>query len=111
MKLEGFDKYYEARRLVDEYYATKGEHDIPEGDDVINDVTNDVIKFTKSEESAVKAIVRNPRLSAARLSELLGVKHRQAQRVIASLKKKAGLKRRGARKNGEWYFESGASGQ
>lgn len=88
--------------------ALSGKH---RGDDVINDVTNDVIKFTKSEESAVKAIVRNPRLSAARLSELLGVKHRQAQRVIASLKKKAGLKRRGARKNGEWYFESGVSEQ
>jgi predicted HTH transcriptional regulator len=30
---------------------------------------------------------------------------RQAERIIASLKRKAGLKRRGARKNGEWYFE------
>ena len=30
---------------------------------------------------------------------------RQPQRVIASLKVKAGLKRRGCRKTGEWYFE------
>ena len=80
-------------------------------DDVINDVINGVIKFTKSEEIAVKALFHDPGLSAARLSELLGVKHRQAQRIIASLKQKAGLKRRGARKNGEWYFESGDSGQ
>ena len=36
----------------------------------------------------------------------LGVKKRQAERVIAALKSKAGLKRRGADKNGEWYFES-----
>ena len=39
------------------------------------------------------------------LGELLEVQPRQAQRVIASLKKKAGLKRRGANRNGEWYFE------
>ena len=80
-------------------------------DDVINvgmnhadDVINGVIKFTASEEIAVKALIRNPRLSAMKLADLIGVKQRQAQRIIASLKKKAGLKRRGARKNGEWYF-------
>lgn len=78
---------------------------INQGDDVINDVINDVIKFTEKEEIAVKAFIREPRLSAARLADLIGVKQRQAQRIITSLKKKAGLKRRGARKNGEWYFD------
>ena len=73
--------------------------------DVINDVINDVIKFTDNEEKAVKAFIRNPRLSAAKLADLIGVKQRQAQRIIASLKKKAGLKRIGARKNGEWHFD------
>ena len=73
-----------------------------------NDVVNDVVKFTSKEEIAVKALVRDPRLSAARLADLIGVKQRQAQRIIASLKKKAGLKRRGADKNGEWYFEGAA---
>ena len=84
---------------------------VNESDDVINvginhanDVINGVIKFTASEEIAVKALIRNPRLSAMKLADLIGVKQRQAQRIIASLKKKAGLKRRGARKNGEWYF-------
>ena len=76
--------------------------------DVINDVINGVIKFTEKEEIAVKALVRDPRLSAARLADLIGVKQRQAQRIITSLKNKAGLKRRGARKNGEWYFEGAA---
>ena len=83
-------------------------------DDVVNDVTkqhddvvNDIVKFTDKEELAVKALVRDPRLSAARLADLIGVKQRQAQRIIASLKNKAGLKRRGAAKNGEWYFERG----
>ena len=36
---------------------------------------------------------------------IVGIRQRQAQRIITSLKNKAGLKRRGARKNGEWYFE------
>ena len=82
---------------------------INQGDDVINDVINGVIKFTEKEEIAVKAFIRDPRLSAVRLADLIGVKQRQAQRIITSLKKKAGLKRRGARKNGEWYFEGAAS--
>ena len=79
------------------------------GDGVINDVINGEIKFTEKEEIAVKAFVRDPRLSAARLADLIGVKQRQAQRIITSLKNKAGLKRRGARKNGEWYFEGVAN--
>ena len=78
---------------------------INDGINSSNDVINDVIKFTEKEEIAVKALVRDPRLSAARLADLIGVKQRQAQRIITSLKNKAGLKRRGARKNGEWYFE------
>ena len=76
--------------------------------DVINrsdDVINDVIKFNATEEAAIKAILHDSRLSAGRLADIIDVKQRQAQRIIDSLKKKAGLKRRGARKNGEWYFE------
>lgn len=37
-------------------------------------------------------------------AKALGVKQRQAERVVASLKVKAGLRRRGADKNGVWYF-------
>ena len=59
-----------------------------------------------TEEKAVKAILRNGRINALELASELGVKKRQAERVIAALKSKAGLKRRGADKNGEWYFES-----
>ena len=76
-------------------------------DDVINrqdDVINGVIRFTEKEELAVKAFIRDPKLSAMKLADLIGVKHRQAQRIIASLKEKAGLRREGARKNGRWVF-------
>ena len=76
-------------------------------DDVIN-VVKDVVKenpLSEAEEKAAKTILRDPKTTAAELATLLRVTPRQAQRVIASLKAKAGLKRRGGRKNGEWYFE------
>ena len=63
------------------------------------------INFTPPEEVAIKAILQNPRITAPKLGDVLSMTSRQAERIIASLKKKAGLKRRGARKNGEWYFE------
>jgi fido (protein-threonine AMPylation protein) len=82
--------------------------------DVINDVTkatddaiNDVIKrqgLTAVEGGAMRAITKNPKITAAKLAEILGVQPRQAQRIIASLKVKAGLKRLGANKNGHWEF-------
>ena len=78
--------------------------------DVINrrdDVINDAINFSEAEKVAINAILRDPKLSAARLADILGVKQRQAQRIVASLKKKTNLTRCGARKNGEWRFGSG----
>jgi len=66
-------------------------------DVVINDadvVINVVIKLIKG----------NPRISAAGIAKEVGLSARQVQRLLAGLKKTAGLKRRGARKNGEWYF-------
>ena len=81
---------------------------IKPSDVVINNVVKRadvIIKFTPIEEKAINILLRNPKISASQLGDQLGVVLRQAQRVMDSLKKKAGLKRRGARKNGEWYFE------
>ena len=55
---------------------------------VCNSLINDVITFTAKEDFAVKAIIRNPKVLAAELAELTGVKQRQAQRIIAALKQK-----------------------
>ena len=63
------------------------------------------IVLNPTEEMAIKAILRDNRLKAADLAKVLGVSKRQSERVISSLKIKAGLKRRGADKNGMWYFE------
>lgn len=76
--------------------------------DVVINVVKDVVKespMSEAEEMTAKALLRCPKTTAAALATLLKVTPRQAQRVIASLKVKAGLKRRGGRKNGEWYFE------
>ena len=63
------------------------------------------IKTGSTEELAVKALLRNPRITAAELARVLSVTQRQTERILATLKKTAGLRRQGARKNGEWRFE------
>ena len=65
---------------------------------------NVVVKLTRNEDAAVHEILRDGKLTAAKLAGKLSVTPRQAQRILASLKKKAGLKRRGSDKAGEWYF-------
>ena len=71
-----------------------------------NDGVNDGVRYTltETEEKAVKAILRDSHITATVLAGVLSVKKRQAERIIASLKKKVGLKRRGADKNGRWVF-------
>ena len=67
-------------------------------------VINVGINFTQSEESVIKAILKNPRITAPQLGDGLGMTSRQVQRIIASLKRKAGLFREGSRKSGIWRF-------
>ena len=81
----------------------------PSPDGAANVGINVGINLTQSEEEAIKALLRNPKLTAPKLGELLDMTSRQAERIIASLKKKVGLRRRGARKNGEWYFDENAA--
>lgn len=95
-----FDKYYEA---TEPGYRERA-IGLPTANDGVIDGVKSALNGT--EEKAVKAILRNSRINALELAAELGVKKRQAERVIAALKSKAGLKRRGADKNGEWYFES-----
>ena len=65
-------------------------------------VINVGIKFTQSEESVIKAILKNPKITAPQLGDGLGMTSRQMQRIIASLKQKAGLFHEGSRKSGIW---------
>lgn len=85
--------------------ATKNLHRANVGTNVGVKSTNLSAALNASEKEAVKVILRDPRVSAARLAGILGIGKRQSERIMAALKVKAGLKRRGATKNGEWYFE------
>ena len=72
---------------------------------------NVVVKLTRNEDAAVHEILRDGKLTAAKLAGKLSITPRQAQRILASLKKKVGLKRWGSDKAGEWYFENGFCGK
>jgi len=104
-------------RIGNEYGSPKAEavknlhrHDVVEsrGDVGINVGINVGIKYndelSRTEENAVKAILRDNRITAKSLSAVLGVTLRQAERIMVSLKKKANLRREGSRKNGRWVF-------
>ena len=93
-------------RIGQEYgtAVAKAVSDLHRHDVGINVGINVVINFTQTEAVAIKAILRDPRLTAPKLGEILGMTSRQAERIIASLKKKAGLVREGSRKSGTWRF-------
>lgn len=114
--IEGEITANEARQLVDlelknrflrigQEYGTKTASAI--GSLHRNAAANDGINvgIYETEGRAMGLIKGNPRLTAASLAVALGVEKRHAERILAALKKKAGLKRRGSRKSGEWYFE------
>ena len=86
--------------------AAKGISGLHRVDVGINDANVGInVGINETEEKVIKLLLRNSKFTAAQLGVQLGVEKRHIERIIASLKKKAGLKRRGARKNGEWYFE------
>ncbi len=90
--------------------AEAGLHRHDKNSDVgINVGINVGIKMGPSVEKVAAAIRSDSRVTIPELAKMIKVTERQAQRIIASLKKEAGLKRRGARKNGEWYFDAPAT--
>lgn len=110
-----FDEYYEGQdielrnrfwRIGHEYGTTAAKamenlhrHDVGiKSESKHLDVGINVgISLTQAEEAAAQAILRNPRLTASKLGDAVGVTSRQAERILASLKKKANLRREGAR--------------
>ena len=60
--------------------------------------------LSASEQKAALLILRNSAVTEEEIANQLDVTVRQVERIILSLKRKAGLKRRGSDKVGEWYF-------
>ena len=56
----------------------------------------------KTSERILALVKENPRLSAKKLSELLGISSRAVEKQIASLEDKGRLKREGSPKGGHW---------
>ena len=60
--------------------------------------------LSPSEQRAAMLILRNSSVTEAEIANQLGMTVRQVERIVASLKAKAGLQRRGTDKAGEWCF-------
>ena len=98
--MNDFDKYYEATEPGYRERAIGWAAAIGDLYRNVNDGVNDGVKsvLNGTEVKAVKVILQNDRIISLELASELGVKKRQAERVIAALKSKAGLKRRGTDK-------------
>ena len=88
-------------------------HVVKETDDVIKDVvkeTDDVVKgkanvtkeFAKAQRQIYKLISQMPQISAAQMSENMGISLRQVQRYLKQLSDQNLIIREGGRKNGVW---------
>lgn len=80
-----------------------GDDGIKHGDDGIKRDERRLLNAV--EERAAMAILKDSRITAESLANVLGVKRRQAERIVSALKKKAGLRRIGPRKTGSWAFD------
>ena len=61
--------------------------------------------LSEVEVAAYEALRGNPKMTVRELAEGLKRTERQASRIVAALKGKAGLRRVGSAKKGEWRFE------
>ena len=86
-------------------------HVIKEANNVVKDVvkgTDDVVKvnvtkeFAKAQRQIYKLISQMPQISAAQMSENMGISLRQVQRYLKQLSDLNLIVREGGRKNGVW---------
>lgn len=92
-------------------------HVIKETNNVIKDVVKDVVKetddvvkgkvnitkeFAKAQRQIYKLISQMPQISAAQMSENMGISLRQVQRYLKQLSDQNLIVREGGRKNGVW---------
>ena len=85
-------------------------HVVKETDDVVKDVVKDIVKekanatkeFAKAQRQIYKLISQMPQISAAQMSENMGISLRQVQRYLKQLSDQNLIVREGSRKNGIW---------
>ena len=81
-------------------------HVVKEANDDVKDVVkrkvNVTKEFTKAQRQIYKLISRMPQISAAQMSEYMGISLRQVQRYLKQLSDQNLIVREGGRKNGVW---------
>ena len=81
-------------------------HVVKETDDVVKDVVkekaNATKEFAKAQRQIYKLISQMPQISAAQMSENMGISLRQVQRYLKQLSDQNLIVREGSRKNGIW---------
>ena len=85
-------------------------HVVKETDAVVKDVVKDVVKekanatkeFAKAQRQIYKLISQMPQISAAQMSEHMGISLQQVQRYLKQLSDQNLIVREGSRKNGIW---------
>ncbi len=77
-------------------------HVIKEANDVVKGKANVTKEFAKAQRQIYKLISQMPQISAAQMSENMGISLRQVQRYLKQLSDQNLIVREGGRKNGVW---------
>ena len=97
--------------VKDSFHVVKEANDdvkdvVKEANDDVKDVVkrkvNVTKEFTKAQRQIYKLISRMPQISAAQMSEYMGISLRQVQRYLKQLSDQNLIVREGGRKNGVW---------
>ena len=98
---------YGADVVKDNPYVIKEANDVvkdvvKETDDVVKEKANVTKEFAKAQRQIYKLISQTPQISAAQMSENMGISLRQVQRYLKQLSDLNLIVRDGGRKNGIW---------
>ena len=98
---------YGADVVKDTPYVIKEANDVvkdvvKETDDVVKEKANVTKEFAKAQRQIYKLISQTPQISAAQMSENMGISLRQVQRYLKQLSDLNLIVRDGGRKNGIW---------
>lgn len=98
---------YGAGVVKDNPYVIKEANDVvkdvvKETDDVVKEKANVTKEFAKAQRQIYKLISQTPQISAAQMSENMGISLRQVQRYLKQLSDQNLIVREGGRKNGVW---------
>ena len=91
---------YGADVVKDSSHVVKGAND--DVKDVVKRKVNVTKEFAKAQRQIYKLISQMPQISAAQMSENMGISLRQVQRYLKQLSDQNLIVREGGRKNGVW---------